>query len=74
MMREFICKVVAGENLAAEEAAGAVRTVMEGKATPAQIGGFLTALRVKGETMEEIYGAAPMREKAAAICRGKRLT
>ena len=73
MMREVIRKVVAGKNLAAEEAAGAVRTVMEGKATPAQIGGFLTALRVKGETMEEIYGAAlAMREKAVAICRGKR--
>lgn len=73
MMKEVIGKVVAGENLAVEEAAAAVRAVMEGKATPAQIGGFLTALRVKGETMEEIYGAAlAMREKAVAICREKR--
>ena len=73
MMREILAKVVAGENLAVEEAAAAVRAVMEGKATPAQIGGFLTALRVKGETMEEIYGAAlAMREKAIAVCRGKK--
>lgn len=73
MMREVIGKVVAGKNLAADEAARAVRAVMEGKATPAQIGGFLTALRVKGETMEEIYGAAlAMREKAVPICRGRK--
>lgn len=73
MMKEMIGKVIAGKNLDPEEAAAAVRTVMEGKATPAQIGGFLTALRVKGETTEEIYGAAlAMREKAALICREKR--
>jgi len=42
---------------------------MEGKATPAQIGSFITALRIKGETIEEITGCAKvMRAKADKIC------
>jgi anthranilate phosphoribosyltransferase len=48
--------------------ANAVRDIMEGKATDAQIASFLTALRIKGETVEEITGAAKvMREKAKTI-------
>src|SRR5690554_1488130 len=73
MIKEMIRQLVAGENLSAGETASAVRTVMEGGATPAQIGSFLTALRLKGETMEEIFGAAVvMREKATRICREKK--
>jgi len=72
-MKELISKLVTGESLNTEEMAGAMRLVMEGAATPAQIGGFLTALRAKGETVEEIYGAAlVMREKAVRICAGKK--
>lgn len=72
-MKEMISRLVTGESLNTEEMAGAMRMMMEGAATPAQIGGFLTALRVKGETVEEIYGAAlVMREKAIRICQGKK--
>lgn len=73
MIKGVISRLVAGENLSAEETASAVRSIMEGKTTPAQIGSFLTALRVKGETGEEIFGAAlVMREKATRICPGKK--
>ena len=42
--------------------------IMEGKATPAQIGAFITALRMKGETVDEVTGAARvMRQKATRI-------
>lgn len=71
-MKETIAKLINGEDLSVEEMTSAMRRVMEGAATPAQIGSFLTALRVKGETAQEIYGAAlVMREKAARICRGR---
>jgi len=67
-MREFIAKVLDGEALSEAEAASAVDTIMEGQATPAQIGAFLAALRVRGETVDEIVGAARvMREKATHV-------
>ena len=56
-MKSFIAKVAAGERLSREEAEGAFNIIMSGEATPAQIGGFLMALRVRGETAEEIAGA-----------------
>ncbi len=61
-------KVVNRENLSQEESREAMRTIMRGEATPAQIGGFLVALRMKGETVPEITGfAEAMRESAIKI-------
>jgi anthranilate phosphoribosyltransferase len=58
-----IARAVAGADLDAAEMSAAFRAIMEGEATPAQIGGLLVALRVKGETVTEIAAAAQvMRE------------
>ena len=60
--------VVNNISLMETEMAACTQEIMEGKATDAQIGAFLTALRIKGETVEEITGAARiMRQKAATI-------
>ncbi len=68
MIKEAIGKLVGGENLSLSEATTAMEEIMDGQATPAQIGSFLTALRVKGETIEEITGlAGVMRAKATAV-------
>ena len=65
MIREAIAKLVDGHSLTEEEAAAVMDEIMSGEATPAQIGAFLTALRLKGETVDEIAGMARvMREKA----------
>lgn len=67
-MKEYINKVMQGKNLTTEEAADAMDIIMSGKATPAQIGSYLTALRMKGETIEEITGCAKgMREKCLQL-------
>lgn len=67
-MNEYIKKVIEGENLTTEEAAIAMDEIMSGKATDAQIGSYLTALRMKGETIEEITGCARgMREKCVQL-------
>ena len=68
MIREAIDGLVSGSSLSMEEASTAMREIMEGEVTPAQLGAFLTALRVKGETPEEIAGMATiMREKALKV-------
>lgn len=68
MIREAIDAVVSGRSLAMEEAAGVMREIMEGEATPGQLGAFLTGLSIKGETVEEIAGMATvMREKALRV-------
>jgi len=67
-MREAIRQLTAGEDLSLQASREAVRCIMDGEATPAQIGAFLTALSVKGPTPDEIAGAAlVMREKATPI-------
>lgn len=53
-----LSKVASHEALSADEAAEAMRQVMAGEATPAQLGGLLLALRTKGETVDEIEGLA----------------
>jgi len=68
MIKEFISKVVRGEDLTEAEMETAMGEIMTGAATPAQIGAFITALRLKGETVDEITGAArAMRAKATKI-------
>lgn len=69
MIKEAIAKVVRGNNLAEDEVKKTMDEIMSGTATPAQIGAFATALRLKGETVDEITGAArAMRAKAIKIC------
>jgi anthranilate phosphoribosyltransferase len=68
MIKEAIAKVVLRENLGEGEMMQAMDEVMGGKATPAQIAAFITALRMKGETVDEVTGAARiMRQKATRI-------
>jgi len=58
MIKETIAKMVTGTDLSEEEARMAMDDILTGQATDAQIGSFLTALRMKGETVDEITGAA----------------
>ena len=68
MIKEAINLLVQAIHLSEAEMAECMKEIMEGKAAESQIGAFLTALRIKGETVEEITGAARiMREKVAAI-------
>ena len=68
MLKRFIVKVAEGQDLPEEEAAQAMAHIMEGEGLPTQIASFLTALRMKGETIEEITGfARTMRAKAVRI-------
>jgi anthranilate phosphoribosyltransferase len=68
MLKQAIRKVVDRSNLTEEEMEAAMDVIMTGQATPAQIGSFITALRLKGETIEEITAAARvMRRKATRI-------
>lgn len=67
-MQSAIKKVLARENLSADEMNKVMRSIMTGEATPAQIGGFLVGLRMKGETVDEIASAAQvMRELATGV-------
>ena len=68
MIREAIDLVVAGQSLDTEQATAVMQEIMEGEATPAQLGALLTALRLKGETDAEIAAlAAVMRDKALPV-------
>jgi anthranilate phosphoribosyltransferase len=68
MIKEAIAKVVTGTSLTEAEAEGVMREIMQGEATDAQIAAYITALRMKGEAVEEITGSARvMREKAVHI-------
>lgn len=68
MIREAISRVIEKKDLNEKQMVEVMNEIMGGEATPAQIGSFITALRMKGETIEEISGAATvMREKATRI-------
>jgi len=68
MIRDLISKIVEGTDLTETEMVKAMDEIMSGEATPAQIGAFITALRLKGETVDEITGAARvMRKKATRV-------
>jgi anthranilate phosphoribosyltransferase len=67
-IQSAIKHIAAGRNLTVSETSEVFTTIMEGAATDAQIAAFITALRMKGETPDEITGAAyVMRDKAARI-------
>jgi anthranilate phosphoribosyltransferase len=57
-IKQAIFKVVDGQSLTFEEAGAAMDQIMSGQATPAQIGSLLTAMRIRGETVDEIAGFA----------------
>jgi len=68
MITDAIRSVVEGKNLSREEAFAVMDAIMSGQATDAQIAAFLTALRMKGETVEELIGfARVMREKVSLV-------
>lgn len=68
MIKEAIGLAVEGKNLSPEQAKGAMDEIMSGNATNAQIAAYITALRMKGESIDEITaGAQVMREKAPLV-------
>jgi anthranilate phosphoribosyltransferase len=70
MIREALARLVGGRDLAADAMAGVMDEIMAGEATPSQVAAFATALRMKGETVEELAAAAA-RVRAHAVPLGK---
>src|SRR4051812_16967204 len=67
-LKSIIGKVATGATLSRDEAASAFDSMMSGEATPSQMGGLLMALRVRGETVDEITGAvSAMRSKMLRV-------
>jgi anthranilate phosphoribosyltransferase len=67
-MKDQLAKVIRGERLSEEEASHAMGTIMDGAATPAQIGALLAALAVRGEAEDEVVGfARSMRARAVPV-------
>ncbi|MCW8830394.1 MAG: anthranilate phosphoribosyltransferase, partial [Gammaproteobacteria bacterium] len=67
-MQGAIKAVTEKQDLSAEDMATVMRTIMTGEATPAQIGGFLVGLRMKGESVDEVAAAASvMRELSTKV-------
>ena len=68
MLKPFIAKLMHAQGLTAQESEEAMQIIMSGQASDAQIGGYLVALRMKGETVEEITGSArAMRAHASRV-------
>ena len=72
-MKVFISKVANGLSLSESEAEEAFGIIMSGDATPSQMGAFLMGLRIRGETIEEITGAARAMKKIKENKSPKRL-
>ena len=73
-IRDAIDKLVNRVSLSEPEMIEAMNQIMTGEATPLQVASFLTALRMKGETVEEVTGAARvMREKAHRVQVGAKM-
>ena len=67
-MKLLLARVASGESLAVAEARDAFEIMMSGDATPAQVGGFLMGLRVRGETVDELVGGAQvLRERMVTV-------
>lgn len=67
-VREALARIIDRQDLTAEQMAEVVGAIMDGAATPAQIGGLLVGLRMKGETVDEIVGAArAMRQRMVGV-------
>ena len=67
-MKPYLAKVMRGERLSEDEASAAMGVIMDGEATPAQIGALLAALAVRGEAEDEVVGfARTMRGRAVAL-------
>src|SRR5512143_3874203 len=67
-MRDHLAKVIRGERLSEDEAGHVMGTIMDGAATPAQIGALLAALAVRGEAEDEVVGfARSMRARAVPL-------
>ncbi len=67
-MRDILSKLCARISLTEEEARAAMASIMDGAATPAQVAAFLVALKMKGETVAEVYGcASAMRERVEKV-------
>src|SRR5262245_8659119 len=67
-LKALIGQVATGAHLSREQAAAAFDSMMSGEATPSQMGGLLMALRVRGETVDEITGAvSAMRAKMVRV-------
>jgi anthranilate phosphoribosyltransferase len=71
-VQQALARLLDGHDLSREEARAVMNEIMEGEATPAQIGGFLVALRLKGETADEIAGCAEAMRAHALQVRPKR--
>jgi len=68
MIKEAISKLIDKTDLTRQEAKEAMKEIMSGQATPAQISAYLVAMRMKGETADEITGSAEiMRQHATKI-------
>jgi len=74
MIKEAIKQLIAGKSLAMEQAEQVMEEIMDGEATPAQFGAFVTALRLKGETVDELIGmACIMRARSIKVNAGQPL-
>ena len=75
MLKDYLSQAISGQDLSREDARSAMQVIMSGQASEAQIGAFLTAMRMKGETSMEVAGfAETMRSQALKVaCNASKL-